>query len=607
MRLLLLHSSSITVTPRERAIEISDEPIPVELQEVLVVFMSVERGDLDDYIESAKRDILEQAQRLKVKNILVYPYVHLTNDPESPVRAKELTDRLYDSLKQQGYDVYRAPFGWYKEFRIHVYGHPLSELSKTYRKDTEYISKSLRQESNIKSRFMILWGDRLYDVSEFNYSEFQNLKKLVDYETRKIRAYESEPVHIELMSRLKIASTEPASDAGNIRYYPRGRMIKKILERMVSEYCIADGAHEVETPIMYDYNHPSLEKYLNRFPARQYTVLSDQKRYFLRFAACFGQFLIAHDTHISYRQLPMKMYELTRYSFRREQSGEVSGLKRLRAFTMPDMHTIVADMEMAKQEFIHQLRLSKRLMEELGLFQHIEIAFRAQEEFFDTNREFYREVQKVLDNRPILLELFDQRYAYFVTKFEFNFIDSKDKAAALSTVQIDVENAETYDIKYIDRNGELRRPIILHASISGAIERVMFAILEREGMKIRAGGRGEFPLFLAPIQARIIPVSREYLDYANQILLQMKNYLRTDLDDRDETLSKKIREAQMEWIPYIVVVGKDEMETGKISVTSRDGRRTHMTLDEFLRSIRDRIKYFEPLNMPSLLSRRGDI
>lgn len=607
MRLLLLHSSNIVVTPRERAIDIIDEPIPVELQNVLVVFTSVERGDLDDFVESAKRDILEHAQRLKVKNILIYPYVHLTNDPESPVRARDLTDRLYESLKQQGYEVYRAPFGWYKEFRIHVYGHPLSELSKTYRKDTEYISKSLKQESTVRSRFVILWKDKLYDITEFDYSKFPNLKKLVDYETKKVRAYESEPVHIELMARLKIASNEPASDAGNIRYYPRGRMIKKILERMVTEYCIADGAHEVETPIMYDYNHPSLEKYLNRFPARQYTVLSDQKRYFLRFAACFGQFLIAHDAHISYRQLPLKLYELTRYSFRREQSGEVSGLKRLRAFTMPDMHTLAADMEMAKQEFIHQLELSKRLMGELGLFEHIEIAFRAQSEFFEQNREFYREIQRVVDNKPILLELFDQRYAYFITKFEFNFIDSKDKAAALSTVQIDIENAETYDIKYIDKNGEMKRPIILHASISGAIERVIFAILEKEGMKIKAGGKGEFPLFLAPIQARIIPVSREYLEYANQIMLQLKNYIRIDLDDRDETLSKKIREAQIEWIPYMIVVGKEEMESGKISVTTRDGKRTHMSLDEFLRLIGDRIKYFEPLNMPSLLSRRGEI
>lgn len=607
MRVLLLHVKDVVVEAKEKAIDVYDQPVNLELDQALVVFVSIERGDLDAYLEKAVEDILEHKERLNVNKILVYPYVHLTNDPESPVRAREMTQKLSDMLKDRGVETYKAPFGWYKSFKIHVYGHPLSELSKTYRKDVEYISESLKKESEVRSRFVILWKDKLYDISEFDYSQYPGLKKLVGYETKKVRAYESEPVHIELMKRLKLASNEPASDAGNIRYYPRGRMIKKILERMVTEYCLAYGANEVETPIMYDYNHPSLEKYLNRFPARQYTVLSDQKRYFLRFAACFGQFLIAHDSYISYRQLPMKLYELTRYSFRREQSGEVSGLKRLRAFTMPDMHTFTTDMEMAKIEFIEQLKLSKNLMEELGLFENIEIAFRAQEEFFNNNREFYKTIQEVVNYKPILLELFDQRYAYFITKFEFNFIDSKDKAAALSTVQIDIENAETYDIKYVDKEGNYQRPVILHASLSGAIERVIFAILEKEGMKIEKGGTGKFPFFLAPIQVRVIPVGRDYLQDAMNIYRKLSSLVRVDVDDRDETLSNKIREAQIEWIPYVIVIGKNEVESGKISIRDRDGNRMDLTIDEFIETIKPNIKYHERLNMEYMLSKRGGI
>lgn len=606
MRLLMLHSKDIKVIPKEKALEIHDNPNEIELEEALVVFISIERGDQEAYLQKAIEDILEHLKRIKVNKVLIYPYVHLSNDPESPIRAQELTNNLVKLLEAKNIKTYKAPFGWYKEFRIHVYGHPLSELSKTYRKDTEYISESLKKESSINSRFVILWNDKIYNINEFDYSNYPNLKKLVEYETKKVRAYESEPVHIELMKRLKLASNEPASDAGNIRYYPRGRMIKKILEKMVTEYCINSGANEVETPIMYDYNHPSLEKYLNRFPARQYTVLSDQKRYFLRFAACFGQFLIAHDSYISYKQLPLKLYELTRYSFRREQSGEVSGLKRLRAFTMPDMHTLVEDIEMAKKEFLEQLKLSKQLMEELDLFDKIEIAFRAQEEFFEQNREFYKEVQKVA-NKPILLELFDQRYAYFITKFEFNFIDSKDKAAALSTVQIDIENAETYDIKYIDKDGLAKRPIILHASLSGAIERVIFAILEKEGIKISMGGKGVYPFFLAPIQARVIPVSKEYLDKAIEIAKELKDVVRIDVDDRDETLSLKVREANMEWIPYIIVIGKKEVENNIITVSSREGETFEISIDKFREMLRSKNKYFEQLNMNYLLSKRGGL
>jgi len=597
MKSLLLHSKSIEVYCRQEALEYKDPPQDLNLENVLTVFIAVERGDDDKQIELVIEDILNQAKNLKVNKVLIYPYVHLTQDPEAPIRAISLINELYNRLKTK-IETYKAPFGWYKEFKIHVYGHPLSELSRDYKR--EDVSKSLIQESEVKSKFYIL-DDKLYDIQEFDYKQYPDLEKLVKYETKKSRVYDSDPVHIELMHRLKLVDYEPASDTGNMRYYSKGRLIKKILENLVTEYCINDGAHEVETPIMYDYHHPSLLKYLNRFPARQYTVLSDQKRYFLRFAACFGQFLIAHDSIISYKQLPFKLYELTRYSFRREQSGEVKGLKRLRAFTMPDMHTITKDINQAKEEFLHQLELSKKLMEELDLYDHIQIAFRAEQNFYNENLEFYNKIRKIV-GKPILLEIFDKRYAYFITKFEFNFIDSKDKAAALSTVQIDIENAETYDINYIDENGEKKRPIILHASLSGAIERVIFALLEKEGMAIKQGKKAQLPYFLAPIQIRLIPVSKDYIDDVMKIYDVLKNYARVDIDDREETLDKKIRDANMEWIPYIVVYGEKEKKSSTLSITDRQGNRYQISLEEFLSKIDKR--YFEKLNMPYLLSKR---
>jgi len=114
------------------------------------------------------------------------------------------------------------------------------------------------------------------------------------------------------------------------------------------------GAMEVETPIMYDMEHPTLKKYLDRFPARQYQIEADKKKLFLRFAACFGQFLMGHDMTISYKAMPLRMFEITRYSFRREQRGELVGIRRLRAFTMPDMHTLTRDMGQAMEEFRKQ-------------------------------------------------------------------------------------------------------------------------------------------------------------------------------------------------------------------------------------------------------------
>src|ERR671929_159696 len=183
----------------------------------------------------------------------------------------------------------------------------------------------------------------------------------------KKRTVDEQPPHVRLMKKMAIADYEPASDVGNMRYYPKGRLMKSLIEQYVTKRVMEYGGIEVETPIMYDSKHPSMESYFNRFPARQYNIVSDNKQLFLRFAACFGQFLMAKDFQISYKHLPLKLYELTRYSFRREKSGELVGLRRLRAFSMPDCHAFCKDMEQSKLEIMKRLDLSISVIEEIGL------------------------------------------------------------------------------------------------------------------------------------------------------------------------------------------------------------------------------------------------
>jgi len=332
-------------------------------------------------------------------------------------------------------------------------------------------------------------------------------------------------------------------------------------------------------------------------------VQSDDKELFLRFAACFGQFLMTHDMVISYRNLPLKMFELTRYSFRREQSGELSGLKRLRAFTMPDMHTLCADLDGAREEFGKQFNKCFEWLSNLGV--PFEAGFRAQTDFFEENKGFYLRMVKQL-NKPVLLELFDERYAYFVTKFEFNFVDVFKKASALSTVQIDVENAETYDIFFTDKDGSKKRPVILHASLSGSVERVIYALLENEYLKMKRGKKPALPTWLSPTQVRLVPVSDKHNDYCEALLPQFKG-VRIDLDDRNETLGKKVRDAEKEWVPFVVVVGDKEKESGKLAVTVRStGEKKSLAVNELVELVKKECagRPFEKLSLPARLSKR---
>ncbi|MHC1574225.1 MAG: threonine--tRNA ligase, partial [Candidatus Methanogasteraceae archaeon] len=419
------------------------------------------------------------------------------------------------------------------------------------------------------------------------------------------RAVDKIPPHVELMRRLELADYEPGSDSGNMRFYPKGTLVKRLLEAHVLDTVGETNAVEVETPVMYDVNHPTLKKYLDRFPARQYSIESDKRSFFLRFAACFGQFLMNHDMTISHRNLPLKMVEMTRYSFRREQHGELVGLRRLRAFTMPDMHTLCADMDHAILEFKDQYTMCMKMLADIGLQDDYEVAIRFTRDFYTENKDFVKELVRIV-GKPALIELWDSRFFYFVIKFEFNYIDALKKASALSTVQIDVENAERYDINYIDKNGDEQRPTILHCSPSGAIERCIYALLEKAHLTSKAGGVPSLPTWLSPTQVRLIPVAERHIGCAEEIAAAIVD-VRVDIDDRDETVGKRVRAAGREWIPYVVVIGDKELESGVLSVTIRS---ESQKVEETAQELRDRVLAetagmpYRQINLPVLLSKR---
>jgi threonyl-tRNA synthetase len=472
MRILALHSDFIKyeITKKTKFAEDIDEGMERNgMDECLAVFTSVEKEDMSDMdaiVQEASMQVRDIARQVKVDSIFIYPYVHLTSDPSSPEFAREFFP-LFEKELLKDFKVKRSPFGYYKSFNVSCKGHPLSELSREIHisksVSEDVVSEALASEEAIRSHWYILTPKgELSPVEEFDFRGHDNLKRFVDYEISGTRAADKEPPHVEMMKRLELVDYEPGSDSGNLRWYPKGALVKRLLEQRISEAIQAYGGMEVETPIMYDYQHPKLSRYLHRFPARQYTVMSGENRFFLRFAACFGQYLIKHDMTISYRNLPLKLYELTHFSFRREQKGELSGLRRLRAFTMPDMHTLIADIEGAKEEFFNQYRESIRWMN--GLDVNYEAGIRFVKDFYEQNEDFAKELVREL-GRPVLIEMWNERPFYFVMKFEFNFVDAINKASALSTVQIDIENTERFDIKYIDEDGNEKYPLMLHASI----------------------------------------------------------------------------------------------------------------------------------------------
>lgn len=621
MKILQLHSNFIEYRPIEKEIPLAEEveKKAYHLEDLVVLFTCVEKGDTTETAHKAIDEVKEFLDKVKANRILIYPYAHLSSELAAPLEALKILEEMRVYASKLGIEVHRAPFGWCKEFSISVKGHPLAEQFKSIvlggeeaAKKGEVISKALEAEEKIVSHWFILKPDgSMIPIEEFDFTGYENLKKFAAYEISKSRAVQQTPPHVTLMKKLELADYEHASDPGNFRWYPKGNLIKSLIEEFVTEKVIAYGALKVETPIMYDLEHPALANYLHRFPARQYIVKSEDKELFLRFSACFGQFLMLHDAQISYRHLPLKIYELTHYSFRREKSGELAGLRRLRAFTMPDCHALCADLEQAKEEVVKRFKLSMETLEGIGLTKEdYELAIRFTKDFYAENRDFIVSLVNLF-GKPALIEMWDERFFYFVLKWEFNFIDNLDKASALSTDQIDIENAERYGITYVDERGEKKNPLILHCSPSGAIERDIYALLEKAYRIQKMGGTPMLPLWLSPTQVRVIPVSENFYNEAEKIAKEIASHnIRADWDDRALTMQKKIREAEMEWIPYIVVVGQEEVSTGVLAVRDRrlKGERKirRMRLEELISEIKEETKDkpFKPLTLPMALSKR---
>ncbi len=622
MRVLFIHADYLEYEAKKKT-KVADELAPGSergrMDEVLVAFISFEKvdeGKEPKAVQLLADNIEEIAGSVETKRVVLYPYAHLSSSLAKPDTGKSILVTTKEMLEIRGFEVVASPFGWYKSFKLSCKGHPLSELSREIiveEAGEEEISEAMKAEEKAVSHFFIIQLDgemhelELADnnVKGYDFGQHKRLKQFCQYEMAKIRVVGKEPPHVEMMQRHELVDYEPGSDPGNLRYYPKGRMIKSLLEQYVTSKVIETGGMEIESPVMYDFEHPSMKKYMHRFPARQYAIETPDKRVFLRFAACFGQFLMMHDATVSYKHLPLRLYEMSRYSFRAEQRGELTGLRRQRAFTMPDCHSFCADLNMAKEEYFDRFELSREIITGIGFDvpDELEMVIRTTKDFFDENRDFITQMVEKW-NKPVLVEMWDKRFFYFIFKYEWDFVDASGKASALNTDQLDVENAERYGITYVGADGKEHHPYILHQSPSGGIERVMYAILENIHLKQLAGEKPQFPFWLAPTQVRLIPISEDFMPDCESLADDLG--ARVDIDDRDAKIGKKIRDAEKDWIDFIIVFGDREKESGVLPVRRRSGEQEELSVDALKNILVELQADYPraPLPLPRLLSKR---
>ena len=607
MRVLLIHADKFeyeTKEPTRMAEELPEGHTKKNsFKDALVVFATVESSDVDadSVAEVASSDLLEVCGKVNAESVVLYPYAHLSSNLATPELAVGVLKALEKAISARGIRVHRAPFGWYKAFEIRCKGHPLSELSREYAAEKAVTRDEVVEK--ISSQYFLLTpeGDEialdLEDIDSVKILESHpSLKKFIVSEEIG-RTVGQEPPSIKAMQRLELVDYEEASDRGHFRMFPKGHLVFQLLERWADQIATERiGAIQIDTPIMYDWSLPDIRSQGMSFHERHYTLRTEENREFvLRFAGDFGLFRMLKGATLSYRNLPLRIYEFSK-SFRLEQRGELTGLKRLRAFHMPDVHCFVRDLEQGWDEYVLLYKNYADLADATGV--EYAVAFRIVKEFYDKYKERLIELVRY-SKKAALVEVLSEMKHYWAVKHEFQGIDSVGGAVQLSTVQLDVEDAERYGIVYTDSDGKKKGCIICHSSI-GSIERWIYMLLE-EALKKE---KPELPFWLAPTQIRLIPVGQEFVPDCEKLASSLD--ARVDIDDLDDKVGKKIRNAEMEWINMIIVVGEKERSSGIYPVRLRSGKQVPMSLEQ----LRDEVKRLSEgyprarLPLPMLLSKR---
>lgn len=604
MRILLIHSDYLNYNVKNKtpvAEEIEDAKKQGAFDESLVVFTAVEKDDENNpqgIVKNLVKEVIKTNDQVKAENIVLYPYAHLSSSLSSPKVAVQVLKDAEEALNAEGLNVKRVPFGWYKAFEISCKGHPLSELSRTITAEEEEEDEVEKKPSS----WSILDGDKIIDIDDFKFENDQ-LEKLVSYELGTGASDAGEPPHVKLMREKELCDYESASDVGNLKWFPKGCLVRDLLADYVYNLVVDQGAMPIETPIFYDLDNEAINVHAAKFGERQYRT-DTKKNLMLRFACCFGAFRVMADPFITWKNLPAKLYELSTYSFRFEKKGEVVGLKRLRAFTMPDFHSFCADMNSTLEEFSKQTDMCIQTGVDLDV--NYEIIFRATKDFYDENKDWMYSIGKKI-GKPVLLEILPERKHYWSCKIDFAAIDYLGRPIENPTVQIDVESGKRFDITYLGEDGKEHYPTILHCSPTGSIERVICSLLEKTAIELDEKAP-MLPTWLSPIEVRIITVGEDHKDFANELYDKINaENIRVDVDDRDESVGKKIRNAATEWIPYIFVVGDNEKESGVFSVTVREtGEKVDMTVDELIKEVLDKTKGmpYRGLPLPKDISTR---
>lgn len=367
-------------------------------------------------------------------------------------------------------------------------------------------------------------------------------------------------------------------------FHPKGMVIRNILENYWRAEHQKNGYEEIKTPIILNEALWHQSGHWDHYQDNMYFTTIDDENYAIKPMNCPGSILLYKENLHSYRDLPLRWGELG-LVHRHELSGALHGLMRVRAFTQDDAHLFCLP-EQIKEEIIGIIKLADAMYNVFGFKYRVELSTRP-EDSMGTEEQWEAAtagLRDALETLEIPYTLNEGDGAFYGPKIDFHLEDAIGRTWQCGTIQLDFQMPERFDIHYIDKDNERKRPVMIHRTIFGSMERFFGILIEHYA--------GKFPTWLAPIQAKILPIGEQQQDYAEQIMKQLKAQgIRVEADWRGEKIGYKIRAAQLEKVPYMLVIGGKEMENQTIAVRRRDGKDLGaITLDEFIHLINQEVQ-----------------
>ncbi len=561
MKILTIHADFIEFEVKKKALKEAEKASKKKkkVKECLVVFTAVEGNDEKDtksIVKKYVKEVEDIAKKVKAKNIVLYPYAHLSSDLASPAKALLVMKDAEKVLKKK-FKVTRAPFGWYKSFDIACKGHPLSELSREFSSGE---GKGKVKEKELTGKEI---GSLLKQISRSRL----DTSELKDNDHRIIGQ------KLDLWSFNEVAP-------GMVFWHDKGLLIKNLLVDYWRGVHKKAGYQEISTPQILDKKLWLLSGHWAKFKENMFITGYEKREFAVKPMNCPGGMLVYKASSKSYKDLPLRVGELG-IVHRQELSGVLAGLFRVIQFTQDDAHIFCTE-EQIEKEVGAIIDIVKEMFATFNLkCDRIELSTRPKrrigsDKMWDLSE---KALESVLKKRKVKYKINAGDGAFYGPKIDFHLKDSLGRSWQCSTIQLDMALPERFDLKYAGKKGEAKRPIMLHRVVYGAIERFIGIVTEHLN--------GNFPLWLSPVQVKVVTVTNRNVNFASKVMKKLEEAgLRAELNDQTETMGKKIREAQVQRINYIVTIGDKEVKSKKLAVKSRTGEiKFGVSVDKFIKDL----------------------